>query len=98
MAKLRLGASYWLDCGEDSTRVRPALRHNLEADVAIVGGGVTGCAVAYCLAQSGARVVLLEANRIGRGSTAASTALLMQEPDVDFTDLAARYGEAAART
>jgi glycine/D-amino acid oxidase-like deaminating enzyme len=98
MAKLRLGTSYWLDCVEYAPRVRPALRHNLEADVAIVGGGVTGCAVAYCLAQSRARVVLLEANRIGRGSTAASTALLMQEPDVDFTDLAARYGEASART
>jgi glycine/D-amino acid oxidase-like deaminating enzyme len=98
MAKLRLGTSYWLDCAEVAPRVRPALRHNLEADVAIVGGGVTGCAVAYCLAQSGASVVLLEANRIGRGSTAASTALLMQEPDVDFTDLASRYGEASART
>jgi hypothetical protein len=30
---------------------------------------------------------------IGRGSTAASTALLMQEPDTDFRKLADRYGE-----
>ena len=34
----------------------------------------------------GAQVVLIEAKRIGRGSTAASTALLMQEPDADFGD------------
>lgn len=36
MAKLRLGTSHWLDCAEDAPRVRPALRHNLEADVAII--------------------------------------------------------------
>lgn len=62
-----------------------------------MGGGVTGCACAYLLARAGARVVLLEAQHIGRGSTAASTALLMHETDVDFTDLAARYGAPAAR-
>jgi glycine/D-amino acid oxidase-like deaminating enzyme len=58
---------------------------------------VTGCAAALLLARAGARVLLVESQRIGRGSTAASTALLMQEPDVDFADLAERYGPAAAR-
>ena len=48
-------------------------------------------------ASAGARVVLIEAARIGRGSTAASTALLMQEPDVDFGDLRGRYGASGAR-
>ncbi len=32
--------------------------------------------------------VLVEAGRVGRGSTAASTALPMQEPDKDFAELA----------
>ena len=41
--------------------------------------------------------MLLEAQRIGRGSTAASTALLMQEPDVDFGDLAGATARAGAR-
>lgn len=39
----------------------------------------------------------LEASRVGRGSTAASTALLMQEPDEDFAALARRYGMKRAR-
>jgi glycine/D-amino acid oxidase-like deaminating enzyme len=96
MPKLRLGTSYWLDCVGSSSLARPRLDRGVEADVAIVGGGVTGCAAAYFLARAGAQVVLLEANRIGRGSTAASTALLMQEPDVDFIDVVARFGEKRA--
>ncbi len=97
MAVLRFGTSYWLDAFGASRRRLPSLRGTHDADVAIVGGGVTGCAVAYLFAKAGARVVLLERARIGRGSTAASTALLMQEPDVDFTALSDRYGRAAAR-
>lgn len=67
------------------------------ADVVVIGGGITGCVSALLFARAGLRVVLLEAKRVGRGSTAASTALLMQEPDVDFRDLSARHGGAHAR-
>lgn len=97
MKRLRIGESVWLDHAPPP-QAYPPLRGRHDADVAVVGGGITGAACAYLLARSGARVVLVDAGRIGRGSTAASTALLMQEPDVDFGDLAARYGTATAAT
>ena len=97
MAKLHLGTSYWLDRYTGRAPRFGAMRGRQQADIAVVGGGVTGCVAAYLFARAGARVVLVEAHRIGRGSTAASTALLMQEPDVDLRDLAARYGSATAR-
>ena len=97
MSELRRGESLWLNARKVEPVRAPALRGHHRADVAIVGGGITGCAIAYRLASSGARVVLIEAARIGRGSTAASTALLMQEPDADFGDLAGRYGANGAR-
>jgi glycine/D-amino acid oxidase-like deaminating enzyme len=75
----------------------PTRREDIDADVAIVGGGITGCSAALLFAKAGARVVLVEAQHIGRGSTAASTALLMQEPDADFRHLAHRYGASATR-
>jgi glycine/D-amino acid oxidase-like deaminating enzyme len=53
--------------------------------------------VAWQVARAGVRVAVLEAQYAGRGSTAASTALLMQEPDKDFDELAGRYGTKAAR-
>ena len=96
-ARLRRGTSLWLDARPVRPVRAPALRAPHDTDVVIVGGGITGCAAAYRLASAGVRVALIEAARVGRGSTAASTALLMQEPDTDFGDLAARYGFARAR-
>jgi glycerol-3-phosphate dehydrogenase len=46
-------------------------------DVAVVGGGVVGAAVARHLARAGARTVLVEANRdVGAGTSKANTAIL----------------------
>ena len=95
MVKLRIGTSCW--SARAPTHTDPKLRGTHHADIAVVGGGITGCLAAYAFARAGFSVVLIEASRIGRGSTIASTALLMQEPDVDFRDLAARYGSARTR-
>ena len=97
MTTLRIGTSFWLDRSRNRAPAFPALRRRLETDIAIVGGGITGCACAYILAREGLRVALFDAAHIGHGSTAASTALLMQEPDIDFSDLADRYGTKIAR-
>lgn len=51
------------------------------ADVAIVGGGVIGCSVAYYAARRGARVVLLEADRIGTGASGAAAGMLAAESE-----------------
>ncbi|WHI49161.1 NAD(P)/FAD-dependent oxidoreductase [Microbulbifer sp. VAAF005] len=47
----------------------PCLEGNVEADVCIIGGGYTGLSSALHLAERGYCVVLLEANRIGWGSS-----------------------------
>jgi hypothetical protein len=97
MAPLRLGRSYWLDAIRTAAPRLPSFSGVADVEVVIIGGGVTGCAAAYFFANAGARVMLLDRARIGHGSTSASTALLMQEPDTDFSDLAHRYGRAIAR-
>jgi glycine/D-amino acid oxidase-like deaminating enzyme len=94
---LRRRAPLWLDRpGPPAVPRYSALRSDLEADIVVVGGGITGAAVAWTLSGQGVRVALVEARRVGRGSTAASTALLMQEPDEDFGNLRRRYGRNAA--
>jgi glycine/D-amino acid oxidase-like deaminating enzyme len=73
------------------------LRGDLNVDVAIVGGGMTGAIAAYLFSEAGVRVAVAEAHAVAAGSTAASTALLMQEPDRDLPELERRYGAARAR-
>ncbi len=47
------------------------------ADVAVIGGGVVGCAVARAAALAGASVVIVESrNDIGAGTSKANTAIL----------------------
>jgi glycine/D-amino acid oxidase-like deaminating enzyme len=94
---LRYGRSYWLDTFPTSRRPDyPRQRGPLTADVAIVGGGLAGCATAYAFAAAGVRVALVEADRVGVG-TAASSGLVLQDPGVSFQDVEALYGRRAAR-
>ena len=93
---LRRGRTIWLGRTKHGARY-PALRGSHGCDIAIVGGGMTGAMTAEAFTQAGARVAVLEAARIGHGSTAASTALLLQEPDDDLEALSDRYGGRAAR-
>ncbi len=94
---LRRGRPVWLD-GERSTASRyPILRGSHQADVAIVGAGMTGAMIAAIFSEAGVPVIAADAGRAGLGSTAASTALLLQEPDYDLSSLGRIYGTATAR-
>lgn len=57
---------YWL---EEDVPPRPVARHERRVDVAVVGGGVTGCAAALRLAEAGLRVRLHERRRIAEGAS-----------------------------
>lgn len=45
----------------------------MKTDVAVIGGGVIGCAVAYYLAKQGARVTLVERSVVGSGASSANS-------------------------
>ena len=96
MPTLRHGRPLWRERGRPRPRY-PQQKGVLHVDVVIIGGGITGAICAYQFADAGIRVALIECGLIGHGSTIASTALLMQEPDRDFLDLSKRFGPAAAR-
>ena len=98
MSQRRHGVPAWLGRIPRNKRpTYPRRRGDLEIEVAIVGGGLSGCATAYAFAAAGIPVALLEAASIGQASTAGSTGLLMQEPGIDYVDVEARYGRRAAR-
>jgi glycine/D-amino acid oxidase-like deaminating enzyme len=63
--------SFWHDSVADDLTPRPALPGDLGADVAIIGGGLTGLWTAYYLlrASPGLRVVVLEKEIAGFGAS-----------------------------
>lgn len=88
---LRAGVSLWLG-GELMAPAFEDLAGPIECDVAVVGAGVTGALVAWQLVQSGLDVVVLDRRGAGRGSTAASTALIQYEIDTSLLDLRQAIG------
>jgi len=50
-------------------------------DVAIIEGGVIGCSVAYHATRRGARVTLLEAERVGSGASGAAAGMLAAQAE-----------------
>ncbi|HEV7633236.1 MAG TPA: FAD-dependent oxidoreductase [Steroidobacteraceae bacterium] len=77
-----------------SPRYPPArpLSRSCSVDVLVVGGGISGALVALGLAKQGRRVVVVDRRGLGRGSTAASTALLQFELDLPLLQLSRRIG------
>jgi len=62
-------------------------RGSVSAEVAIVGGGLTGCATAYAFAAAGITVALLEAGRLGRGSSGSSSGWISEDPGTCFLEV-----------
>jgi glycine/D-amino acid oxidase-like deaminating enzyme len=94
----RYGRSPWIDRFPKS-RIpsHPHQRGHIDTGVVIVGGGLTGCTTAYAFAAAGIKVVLLEADRLGRGSTGAAAGLIADEPGVPFIQVEHALGLRPAR-
>ena len=89
----------WLDSFPKSRRPDyPRFRGEIDTDVVIIGGGLTGCASAWSFSDAGVKTIVLEADRIGAGSTAGSLGIIREDFDASFQDTAARHGLRAART
>jgi glycine/D-amino acid oxidase-like deaminating enzyme/nitrite reductase/ring-hydroxylating ferredoxin subunit len=73
------------------------LTGNLDADVAVVGGGITGLTAALMLSRAGKRVALLERDTIGSGETGNTTSHLTEAVDGRYPTLIRDYGAEGAR-
>lgn len=74
----------------------PALAHDLDADVCVVGGGFTGLSTALHLAERGTDVVLVEASQPGWGASGRNGGQVIAGLKHDPEALIAHFGAAIA--
>lgn len=90
--------SYWHDSVDDDLTQRPALAGDLDVDVAIVGGGLTGLWTAWALLQAapGTRIAILEREIAGFGASGRNGGWCSALFPTSAAGLAARHGRDAA--
>jgi glycine/D-amino acid oxidase-like deaminating enzyme len=93
--ELRDGCAPWHTDGRPGRQV---LHQDRRCDVVVVGAGITGALIAENLTAQGRKVCIVDRERPGLGSTAASTAMLLWEIDTPLKSLAELYGFERAGT
>ena len=73
------------------------LESDATADVAIVGAGIAGLSVAYALAASGARPIVLERDRVANAASGRNAGFILAGVAENFVAACRRYGPDVAR-
>ena len=81
--------SYWLAEPHDPL---PDVRLDGDPDVAVVGGGITGCSCALALAEAGLRVRLFEAREIASGASGRNGGFALRGGSAPYPVLAESIG------
>src|SRR4051795_8132880 len=87
-------SSYWLS--EPWSAPVPG-RSEGAVDVAVVGGGVTGCACAHVLAQAGLSVVVFDAREIASGASGRNGGFALRGGAPAYDEARRRLGAEQAR-
>src|SRR6188472_2447400 len=94
----KYGRSPWIDqFAKSRVPAFPRQKGLLNADVVIVGGGLTGCATAYAFAAAGVKVVLIDATQVGRGSSGSTFGWIADAPGATFQQIETAVGLRDAR-
>lgn len=75
----------------------PKLKQDIQTEVLIIGGGLTGVLCAYLLQENKVPCILAEADRIGSGTTKNTTAKLTCQHGVFYRKLVKKFGQEPAR-
>src|SRR5699024_6827871 len=82
--------SYW----QSSTEIPsfPQLEENIQTDIGIVGGGITGITLAYLLSEEGFSVTLIEGSKLFSSTTGNTTAKITTQHGLIYDELINHYG------
>jgi glycine/D-amino acid oxidase-like deaminating enzyme len=93
--KLRTPEAFWL-LKNGILKSYPSLESDINCDIAVIGGGITGSLISHALLKAGYDTVVIDKRDIGTGSTAATTSMLQYEIDTPMVKLAEMIGPEGA--
>jgi glycine/D-amino acid oxidase-like deaminating enzyme len=79
--------------GTEPGHTYPTLSESIDADVAVIGAGITGLSTALHLARAGANVAVLEAEHVGFGASGRNGGQVIAGLKVDPDDFARHFPE-----
>lgn len=94
--KLHDGTLYWPTTLTTKFSVKSPKQVKKQYDAIVIGGGMSGCLMAYKLIKQGLTVAIIEKREFGQGSTAANTGLLQYSNDIMLSELIQQIGKKEA--
>jgi len=88
--------SYWIDSQKDKNKYEK-LQEDIQTDICIIGGGITGITVAYYLNKYKIKNVILEKDRICQKTTGYSTAKITSQHGLIYKYLIDSKGKEFAK-
>ena len=75
----------------------PQLINDIERETVIIGGGIAGFLTAFRLSEEGAKVTLIEADKIFSGTTSKTTGKISCNQEAVYFELYKKYGKETAK-
>lgn len=86
--------SYWH--GTSTSPDYHRLEDDIQTDAVVIGGGILGLTTAYLLKNSGLKVVVLEKDTLGAGSTGKTTGKVTSQHNLIYEKLLRQHGQKMA--
>jgi glycine/D-amino acid oxidase-like deaminating enzyme/nitrite reductase/ring-hydroxylating ferredoxin subunit len=94
MADHARNTSYWLESAPPPSFT--PLASDVSTDVCVIGAGIVGITTALLLKRAGKKVILLETDRVARGTTGYTTAKVTSGHSVIYSELEKKHGRQVA--
>lgn len=90
-----MNESYWILSSEGQKFKK--LEEDLEIDTLIIGGGIVGVTTAYLLAKKGIQTAIVDANKIGYGSSGRNTGKITSQHGIIYSKINDKYNLESAK-
>lgn len=87
--------SFWIINNQGESY--PTLDKDIETEYLIVGAGLTGLHTAYMLSKQNKKIIVVESDKVGYGSSGRNTGKITSSHGLIYESISKKYGEEKAR-